>query len=78
MLEQSLDELSKGDFLANVFQLSKVEATGIADYVGSGLELDAGAVVDSLGLEVILETAKAPVADTVFVEMFSGPGRAFQ
>jgi hypothetical protein len=69
--------LRKGNFLANPLELSKVDMTGVADYVSGRLELDAGAVVDNLGLEMVLETAQTPIADIILVEMFSGRAEFF-
>ena len=77
VLEQRLDELGKGNFLTNPLKLGKVDMTGVPDYIRGGLELDAGAVVDSLGLEMVLETAQTPIADVILVEMFSRRAELF-
>lgn len=40
--------------------------------IGGGFGLTAGAIVDGLGVDVILITPETPIANIVFVQMFTG------
>jgi hypothetical protein len=44
---------------------------GFPDDIDGGLGLSSGAVVDGLGLEVILKTTETPIAEVVFVEVLA-------
>ncbi len=72
MFEQGVDVLGEGDLAASALKLVGVDVAGFPDDIGGGFGLNAGAVVDGLGPEVILVTAQAPVAEVVLVEVLGG------
>ncbi len=68
-MHQGVEIVEQGNFLANLLKLSGINVAGIADDIGGGFGLSAGAVVDDLGLEAILVTAETPIAEVVFVKV---------
>jgi hypothetical protein len=77
MLEQGVQKMQDGDFTADAFELGGVDLGTLAEEIGGGLGLGAGAFVDELGFTVVLEPAETPVADIIFVEVFAGFAEAF-
>jgi len=77
VLEQGVQKMQDSDFTADAFELGGVDLGTLAEEIGGGLRLGAGALVDELGLTVVLETSEPPVAKVVFVEVFAGFTEAF-
>ena len=77
VFEQGVQKMQDGDFAADAFELGGVDLGTLAEEIGGGLRLGAGAFVDELGLLIIMETTEPPVAKVVFVEVFAGVAEAF-
>jgi len=71
-MHQGVEIVEQGNFLANLLKLSGINVAGIADDIGGGFGLSAGAIVDDLGLEAILVTAETPIAEVVIIKVSAG------
>ncbi len=76
-MHQGVEIVERGNFLANLLKLSGINVAGIADDIGGGFGLSAGAVVDGLGFEVILVTAETPIAEVVIIKVSGGFAQFF-
>lgn len=71
MVHQGAEVLEEGKFAAGALNFCWIRVAGLADDIGGGLGLDGGTVADGLGLEVVLVTAEAPIAEVVLVKVLA-------
>jgi len=63
VLHYGTEILKQRHFAANLLKLCRIEMTVLTDEIRRGLGLGASAIVDELGLKIILVATKTPVAD---------------
>src|SRR5438874_591412 len=64
--------MEHGDSAASGFELVLLEVSGFGDDLGDGLGLDAGAVIEGNGFEVVLVATEPPVAEVILIEVSAG------
>ncbi len=72
MVHESSQILEQRDFLANLLKFCRTKMAGLAKDMGGSFGLSTSTVIDLKGVQVILITAEAPVADVVFVQVLAG------
>ena len=74
---KSVHILEQRNLAADLLKLQRAKIAGSPHDIGGSFGLDAGAIVNDLGFEVILEPAEAPIADIVLVKMAAGWAELF-
>ena len=77
VVHESSQILEQRNFLANLLKFCRTELSGLAKDIGGSFSLRTCTVIELKGVQVILMTAEAPVANIIFVQVLAGFAELF-